>query len=189
MEISKGLFGFLGSSIETPDAEVVPIEPGATQQGGLELGESLTQFLAPKESEGTPPPTPQKKINPRAEAERLIHNLIFTESGGVHREKDGTLRMSEKGARGITQLMPHTAKDPGYGIKPLQNDSPKDYVRFGKDYLSAMINVFGDVEKGVAAYNAGVGTVRKAIERAGKEGRDWKELLPKETQDYIKKVK
>jgi soluble lytic murein transglycosylase len=44
----------------------------------------------------------------------------------------------------------------------------------------------GDVNKGLAAYNAGPGAVSKAV-AAAKDG-NWLALLPKETQDYVVKV-
>ena len=133
--------------------------------------------------------TKSKQLPHQVIADKLMNSLILTESNGIHKEVDGTLRVSEKGAQGITQLMPKTGKNPGYGIQPLRDQSPEEYVRFGKDYLSNMIRVFNNTEQGVAAYNAGPGVVHRAISKAERTGRNWKEFLPKETQEYIKKVK
>ena len=87
-------------------------------------------------------------------AEKLLPFLINQESGGNNNA------VSPKGARGLTQVMPKTGEDPGYGVAPLKNQSPEEYRRFGKDYLVAMLNKYdGDVEKSLAAYNAGPGNV------------------------------
>ena len=84
--------------------------------------------------------------------------------------------------------MPATARQPGYGIKPLQNDSEEEYLRMGRDLLNAMYRLYdGDIEKALAAYNAGPGNVDKAIRKGG---RDWKQHLPRkqETLPYIDKI-
>lgn len=62
---------------------------------------------------------------------------------------------------------------------------------FGQQYLAGMIRAFdGDVEKALAAYNAGPGNVQNAIARANAEGGDWKDYLPRpeETLPYIRNV-
>lgn len=119
--------------------------------------------------------------------DRVFRNLIQQESRGRHMTGD-KLTTSPVGAQGITQVMPKTAKDPGFGVKPIQNDSEEEYIRFGKDYLSAMLNEFdGDYEKALAAYNAGHGSVKKAVAKGGAE---WKKFLPKqaETLPYISNI-
>jgi soluble lytic murein transglycosylase-like protein len=40
-----------------------------------------------------------------------------------------------------------------------------------------------------AAYNAGPGRVDRILQRAKQTGRDWKTMLPRETQDYLEKFK
>lgn len=122
--------------------------------------------------------------------DQVFDRLIQAESGGRHRS-NGRLTTSPVGARGITQVMPKTGEDPGYGIKPLQNDSEQEYRRFGRDYLAAMINEFeGDYRKAVAAYNAGPGNVQKAVAKAEEKGGDWAQYLPKksETIPYMEKI-
>ena len=87
-------------------------------------------------------------------AAKLLPFLINQESGGDNSA------VSPRGARGLTQVMPATGTDPGYGVKPLQNQSPEEFKRFGNDYLKAMLDKYdGDVPKALAAYNAGPGTV------------------------------
>lgn len=107
------------------------------------------------------------------------------ESGGKHRNADGSLVTSSKGAQGIAQIMPATAKDPGFGIAPLKDDSPEEAKRFQNDYMKMMMERYKDPEKALAAYNAGPGVVDKLIL---KQGDAWKNGLPKETSDYISKI-
>lgn len=61
------------------------------------------------------------------------------------------------GAQGLMQLMPETAA--GLGV----NDSfnPLDNIMGGAKYLQRQLNVFKDVRKALAAYNAGPGNVYK----------------------------
>lgn len=122
---------------------------------------------------------------------KVFSNLLYAESGNRHRKKDGSLVTSPVGAQGVTQLMPATRKNPGYGIRPAQDDSVEEYIRVGKEYLAAMYKLFGgDWAKAAAAYNAGPGNVQKAISRAAKSGKGWMEHLPKpsETVPYVNKL-
>lgn len=109
--------------------------------------------------------------------------LIKTESGGNHKA------VSRKGARGITQIMPESGKRPGYGVKPLQNHSKGEYIRFTREYLEALSNKYdGNMVLALAAYNAGAGTVDRALQKAGGDVDKAIALLPEETQNYVVKV-
>ena len=122
--------------------------------------------------------------------EEVFANLIQAETRGRHTDASGKLTTSPVGAQGITQVMPKTAKDPGYGVKPIKDSSEGEYLRFGREYLGAMVKEFnGDYRKALAAYNFGPGSVRKAIMKAAKAGHDdWLSLTPKETKDYVRKI-
>lgn len=123
--------------------------------------------------------------------EGVFNKLVGAESGGKHYDKSGKLLTSNKGAKGVTQVMRKTGADPGYGVKPLQNQSREEYLRFGRDYLQAMLKEFsGDYRKAVAAYNAGPGSVINAIEKSQEKGGDWTQYLPKrsETIPYMDKI-
>lgn len=117
----------------------------------------------------------------------LIPRLQQAESGGRHiNPQTMQLLESPKGAKGITGVMPATGVDPGYGVKPLQNPSKEEYLRFSTDYIKAMLQEFdGDTEKALAAYNWGPTVLKSHLK---KHGSNWKETLPKETKNYIASI-
>lgn len=107
---------------------------------------------------------------------QLDHITMIAESGGDPNA------VSPKGARGLMQVMPATARDPGFGIRP-SNGSKADDVRVGREYRRAMQSRYdGDPAKMWAAYNAGPGRVDEALQRGGA---NWLRLMPGETQSYV----
>lgn len=156
-----------------------PVEESAPNQ----FQKYVTQgFLAPNLQ-----PVKQKtptKVSSSVEA--IFDKVIQAESRGRHRDAKGELTTSPKGAQGISQVMPQTGVDPGYGVKPLQNQTEQEYVRFGKDLLHAYTKEMGgDMAKGLAAYNWGIGNMKSAV---NKHGDDWKANLPRETKTYLNKI-
>lgn len=117
----------------------------------------------------------------------LLEAVMWQESRGRHRDANGNLTTNpESGARGAYQIMPATARDPGYGIEPLRNDSPAEHRRLADDYLDAMTDLFdGNTRKALAAYNAGPGNVQDAVDEYGKQ---WMAHMPTETQLYVPQV-
>jgi soluble lytic murein transglycosylase-like protein len=99
----------------------------------------------------------------------LLKGLIKQESGFNPSAR------SPVGAAGLTQLMPATAE--GLGVDDPMN--PKQAINGGAQYLSEMLRLFDrDVEKGLAAYNAGPGNVKK-----------YGGVPPfEETQNYVRNV-
>lgn len=60
--------------------------------------------------------------------------------------------VSPKGASGVSQVMPKTATQPGFGLAPMDPKNPDA----GAPYLKKMIDLAGgDISKGVQMYNAG----------------------------------
>lgn len=98
----------------------------------------------------------------------LLQAVYQQESGNRHRNADGSLVTSPKGAQGVGQIMPPTGKDPGFGVKPLQDDSEQENRRFTGDYLNAMLKRYnGNQILALAAYNAGPGKVDDWLKQIG----------------------
>jgi len=82
----------------------------------------------------------------------LIKAVIHAESGY------NPNAVSRKGASGLMQLMPGTARS----LKVSNSFDPKDNVEGGVKYLRFLLDTFrGDVSLAVAAYNAGLSKVAK----------------------------
>ncbi len=82
----------------------------------------------------------------------LLEALVWQES----RWRTGAV--SHAGARGLAQLMPGTARQ--LGVNP---HDPSANLEGGARYLRAQLDTFGgDLEKALAAYNAGPGRVHRA---------------------------
>ncbi|TKW60727.1 MAG: lytic transglycosylase domain-containing protein [Blastochloris viridis] len=105
---------------------------------------------------------------------------------------------SRVGAQGLMQLMPATAK---YIAKlsgkslPARADlhDPETNLGLAQDYLHYLNNKLdGNQLLVVAAYNGGIGNVRRWLERGVTPGHDpmlWLESIPfDETRDYVEKV-
>eukprot|EP00752_Nemacystus_decipiens_P016661 g14901.t1 len=108
-------------------------------------------------------------------ADRLRSALIQQESAGV------ATAVSPKGALGLMQVMPGTAKEIAaeLGDKDFPSrkadiaeymKDPETNVRYGMHYLEKQLKTFdGDVEAALIAYNAGPGNARKWL-KAGPSG-------------------
>lgn len=100
---------------------------------------------------------------------------------------------SPSGASGIWQFIPGTGKV--FGLEQTWwYDARRDVMRStdaALDYLQKLYGYFGDWELALAAYNAGEGTVGRAIKKNIAEGRDtdfWSLDLPTETTAYVPKL-
>lgn len=84
--------------------------------------------------------------------------------------------MSNKGARGLMQLMPGTAQR--FGVASIWN--PRQNIEGGTRYMRFLLDLFdGDVKLALAGYNAGEGAVMKYGYR----------IPPySETQEYVRRI-
>lgn len=90
---------------------------------------------------------------------------------------------SSAGAIGPMQVMPGTMADPGFGVKPAQDQSYEELARVGMEYLAAMKNKYGNYNDALVAYNWGPGNADKWKQRGAQENQ-----LPAETSNYLRKV-
>ncbi len=99
----------------------------------------------------------------------MIKAIIMAESGY------NGISVSKKGAGGLMQLMPETAKS--LGVENLLN--PEENIHAGVRYYKSLLNrLNGDEKLALAAYNAGITNVRR-----------YEGVPPfKETRRYIEKV-
>lgn len=99
----------------------------------------------------------------------LIHSIIAVESAYDR------FAISDKGAQGLMQLMPETARD--YGVKDVFNAS--DNIEGGVKFLKDLLTAYPDrLDLVLAAYNAGRSAVTK-----------YNGVPPyPETQRYVNKV-
>jgi hypothetical protein len=100
---------------------------------------------------------------------RLVKSVMLVESNFNPRA------VSPKGARGLMQLMPATARR--YGVT--NSFDPHENIRGGTAYLSDLLGMFdGDVVRTLAAYNAGEGAVQR-----------YRGVPPyAETQEYVRRT-
>lgn len=101
--------------------------------------------------------------------------------------------VSPKGAGGLMQIMPATAK--GLGLKEKDRFDPDKNVEAGSRYLQQQIKRFGDEKLALAAYNWGPENVAKAKAKLEAEGEPvtWENIksitkVPGETREYVDKV-
>lgn len=101
--------------------------------------------------------------------ERLFLELVRAESNFNPKA------VSPKGAMGLCQLMPSTAKR--LGVKDPFN--PDENLRAGAKYLRELYDKYKDWKLALAAYNAGEG----AVEKYGRRVPPYRE-----TKEYVKKI-
>ncbi|MBU6429966.1 MAG: lytic transglycosylase domain-containing protein [Cyanobacteria bacterium REEB65] len=121
--------------IQQISARFVPVAPPGPKSGASGAFGSLLDSVAAS-----------NHLDPK-----LVQAVMQAESGG-----DPTAT-SQKGAMGLMQLMPETAKDLGVQdpYDPAQN------LQGGAKFLRQMLDQFGNVPEALAAYNAGPNAVTK----------------------------
>jgi hypothetical protein len=101
--------------------------------------------------------------------------------------------LSPAAAGGIWQFIPATATDYGLRVESGNDEraDPAKQTRAAAIYLHDLYTIFGDWALGMAAYNSGEPRVMGAIVKNGRAD-FWelydKQLLPKETCDYVPKI-
>ena len=146
----------------------------------MEFHVSKFQQASPEMQPEMQPET--QKVSTRAEIENIIVHASKTYDvdpdlikAVVKAESDFDIdSTSPKGAMGLMQLMPATAKE--LGVK--NSYDPVENVMAGTRYLKSLLDRYdGNVTLALAAYNWGMGNVERHPER-----------LPRETQTYIARI-
>jgi hypothetical protein len=117
--------------------------------------------------------------------------MIGVESRGQQFDRSGKPLTSPAGAIGIAQVMPGTAPEAarlaGLPFDENRYRNDRDYnLALGKAYYEKQLADFGDERLAAAAYNAGPGAVRRALQKGGPNG--WINHVPRETQKYVRDV-
>ncbi len=161
----------------------VPVRPAAAADvppmPGAALADMPAPFGAPlPRAKGTPPPEGVDLICPliAAEAARVgmpaefFARLIWKES------RFDIRAVSPKGAQGVAQFMPETAR-----IRGLADPfDPAQAIAASADYLAELRARFGNLGLAAAAYNSGENRVERWMQVGGN--------LPYETVDYVQSI-
>lgn len=152
--ISAGLLAAAALSLTaTPAAaDVLEIDEqgNVTVHAPQRAAPVATPVSTPRRSDALSPLFAEASALTQVSAE-LIEAVAWTES------RFNVAAVSPKGARGVMQLMPGTARMLG-----VDANDPAQNIRGGAAYLADMLRQFGgDVVLALAAYNAGPGAVRR----------------------------
>lgn len=103
--------------------------------------------------------------------------------------------VSSKGATGLMQLMTNTAKEVANNeaIEFVSNDTlldPETNIRIGIKYFADLMSIFNNEAVSIAAYNAGMGTVKEWINEGiiKADGSDIENIPYNETNMYVRKI-
>ena len=118
----------------------------------------------------------------------LVASIVNVESGY------NPNRTSNKGAKGLMQLMPSTAQWLCENLK-IEYDEERLYepeynLNLGCYYLKSLLNKFTNVDSAICAYNAGPTNVNNWLKNSeySKDGQVLQKIPFEETENYIVKV-
>lgn len=119
----------------------------------------------------------------------FVYAIIKTESGF---KENAT---SPKGARGLMQLMPETVdwavtKIPIENFSYMDIEEPEVNIKIGCWVLNFLNKQLKDEKLTIAAYNAGIGNVKKWLDDSdySKDGENLHSIPYEETKKYVEKV-
>jgi len=155
-----------------------------------EVKQSSPKVEAPQQSGGNtaeePTQAQQRSFNDTFNA------LLKAESSKGQFDEQGNVIKSTAGALGASQLMPDTARmlEKQYGFPEGSSDADETINKtLGALYFNQMKNKYKDDTYALAAYNWGPGNVDALIKATGGDSKEIFRRLPKETQEYIFRIK
>ena len=179
--------GLQGASLETPPHRVTTVVRADARSGRLVRSVAVASRSVPEKVISPAPPPPPAVPNSEPETGATVNALVSSIARRHNVEPslvDSVIRVesnynpnavSPKGATGLMQLIPSTAKRFGVSntFHPAQN------IEGGVRYLKYLMQLYGGDERlALAAYNAGEGAVAK-----------YKGIPPyPETQNYVYQV-
>lgn len=129
----------------------------------------------PPQAEQSPPQTGGDVVSDAEQRFGIPAGLL---SAVISKESSGNSKaISPKGAIGLGQVMPDTARGMGYDPEELKRN-PALQVEAAGRYLKQMLDAHGNVTDALAAYNWGPGNVQKFM-------RGEKTQIPAETVNYV----
>lgn len=182
---TRGLMQPSEAAMQAPIAQPTITEAAATPTVDV-FNEAESLFAAPEPSTVTI--GKQDVSIPQGEGYAppdLVKAVIEVESAGKPKA------VSSKGAAGLMQLMPATAKDLGVEDR----FDPEQNIEGGSRYLQQMISKYGETDIALAAYNWGPSNIDRAIKKVKADGKrvTWANIMqavkvPQETRLYVNKV-
>jgi hypothetical protein len=161
------------------DDEYTPPEPEPPQTAAQATAEALKTAEVPLHFEEAKAKVPDGPYGPMIYEAAKRHSLNPQVVAALIRaESSGNPRaVSNKGARGLMQLMPATAER--FGLRRERLLDPKENLEAGVKYLSWLIEQFpNDLSKVLAAYNAGENAVWR-----------YNGIPPyRETREYVRRI-
>lgn len=170
------VLGFSGNTLASSHRDVIPsIKPATTHL--ILNGGQLKQTLA----------NSQKKqqflfISKKLDEFRLPKDLALIP---VIESQYNKGAVSPKGAGGLWQLMPATAKQ--YGISSNDRFQLAPSTVAALHYFNVLYKKFHNWEFAIAAYNAGDGRVQRALSKNPSAKSVQQLSLPQETKQYVQK--
>lgn len=184
----KRLISLLGPSLKRPDYGIIAARQAIRNHGPVFADLLYPHLKNMKDVHGRTITKPEKA---------LIHAITLQESMFEQHAR------SHAGALGLMQLMPATAKETARKLKiryrkdNLTNKAQYN-VTLGSYYLQSLVKMFdGSYIMAIAAYNGGMGNVRKWVRAHGDPRKmrndddvlEWIENIPfSETQSYVQRV-
>mgnify|MGYP007071573870 FL=1 len=196
----KAAAGVLENAIAPAIKGASKIVPAAAMATQALATDSVAKAVASQKQKTPAPiqpvlPTPAKAAAPanKVDVKALVKKQPAIIQAIIRQESTGNANaVSGKGARGLMQLMPDTAKE--LGITDIHD--PVQNIDGGTRYVNKMLKKYKDVKLALAAYNAGPGTIDSYARKAMMKGKSvtWENIKKlmgndyQETQNYVSGV-